>query len=459
MDVTNQKKLQVFISSTYLDLIEERQAAVEAILKAGHIPAGMELFTASNKSQWDIITRWIDESDIYILILGGRYGSIENESQKSYTHLEYEYAQSQGKPLFAVVIEDSALDSRKSRDIEKDNPEKLNEFRKEVLSYMSSFFTDKKDIKLAVHESMGQITQDYDLTGWIRGNQQNSDIAKEMVTLNDELRKLREENDRLKSEQVERLPKIEFSVNDSQKLDVVYHINKSNFYKARTPIEEIPNHLKKYLTKKEADNYNNMLLALDEITIGNYNKIIAKKFNFLELQNSLKLNLLNLGNLPANNIHIYVTFPNFVHILEDKNEVKEIVDELEELALELIPNPLHNPLVEAEKQYKKDSILSNSIQDYLNVSDRFLGKNGHFIPEIRSINNFTNLNPYDKNDYDSVKDNIITIKLSKLLHGLSAVYSEYLLVPLSKGSGIIEVKIYCEEYLENKTYEIPIFVS
>lgn len=38
------KKYQIFISSTYQDLKEERQAAVEAILKAGHIPAGMELF-------------------------------------------------------------------------------------------------------------------------------------------------------------------------------------------------------------------------------------------------------------------------------------------------------------------------------------------------------------------------------------------------------------------------------
>ena len=42
------KKIQVFISSTYTDLIEERQAAVEAILDAGHIPAGMELFKAGN---------------------------------------------------------------------------------------------------------------------------------------------------------------------------------------------------------------------------------------------------------------------------------------------------------------------------------------------------------------------------------------------------------------------------
>ena len=45
------RKLQVFISSTYLDLKEERQAAVEAILGAGHIPAGMELFKAGNNSQ------------------------------------------------------------------------------------------------------------------------------------------------------------------------------------------------------------------------------------------------------------------------------------------------------------------------------------------------------------------------------------------------------------------------
>ena len=44
-------KFQIFVSSTYIDLTDERQAAVEAILKAGHIPAGMELFTAGDESQ------------------------------------------------------------------------------------------------------------------------------------------------------------------------------------------------------------------------------------------------------------------------------------------------------------------------------------------------------------------------------------------------------------------------
>jgi hypothetical protein len=93
------RKLQVFISSTYSDLKEERQAAVEAILKAGHIPAGMELFTAGDKSQMATIERWIDESDVFMLILAGRYGSIEPTTGLSYVELEYDYAVAHGSLL------------------------------------------------------------------------------------------------------------------------------------------------------------------------------------------------------------------------------------------------------------------------------------------------------------------------------------------------------------------------
>jgi hypothetical protein len=67
------KRLQVFVSSTYEDLKPERQAAVEVILQAGHIPAGMELFAAGDKSQMDVIRRWIDDSDVFLLILGGEH--------------------------------------------------------------------------------------------------------------------------------------------------------------------------------------------------------------------------------------------------------------------------------------------------------------------------------------------------------------------------------------------------
>lgn len=55
----------------FSDLKQERQATVETILVAGHMPAGMEWFAAGDESQLEVIRKWIDDSDVYMLILGG----------------------------------------------------------------------------------------------------------------------------------------------------------------------------------------------------------------------------------------------------------------------------------------------------------------------------------------------------------------------------------------------------
>ena len=191
------RKLQVFVSSTFTDLIEERQAAVGAILKAGHIPAGMELFTAADRSQMDIIKNWIDESDVYMLILGGRYGSIEPTTGKSYTELEYDYAVEQGKALFAVVIKEEALEKKVKEHgtdfLERDEPKSLSEFKKKVLSNISSFFEDVKDIRLCVHESLSDFSANRKLKGWVSADEiiDTHDLAEEIKKLNEENRKLK----------------------------------------------------------------------------------------------------------------------------------------------------------------------------------------------------------------------------------------------------------------------------
>ena len=103
------KKYQVFVSSTYEDLIDERKAISQALLECNCIPAGMELFPASNRKQWDIIKKVIDESDYYLLIVAGRYGSTcKNEEGEiiSYTEMEYDYAHKQGKPIVAFICRD-----------------------------------------------------------------------------------------------------------------------------------------------------------------------------------------------------------------------------------------------------------------------------------------------------------------------------------------------------------------
>ena len=166
------RKLQVFVSSTYTDLIEERQAAVAAILEAGHIPAGMELFTAGDQSQMEIIKKWVDESDVYMLILGGRYGSIERNSGLSYTEWEYDYAVEKKKPLFALVIKEDAQEAKRSEDAAKyseaRNVEKLEVFRGKILKdKVCGFFSDRKDIKNEVLKSLSKFAEKLELKGWV----------------------------------------------------------------------------------------------------------------------------------------------------------------------------------------------------------------------------------------------------------------------------------------------------
>ncbi|WP_156189184.1 DUF4062 domain-containing protein [Acinetobacter indicus] len=273
------KKYQVFISSTYLDLINERQAAVEAILKAGHIPAGMELFTASNKSQWDIIKKWIDESDIYMLILGGRYGSIEPESGLSYTELEYNYALQQNKPLFAVVMEDEALQAKVqsvgTKVLELENRPKWENFKTNVTSYMCSFFEDYKDIKLAVHESIGQLEKENQVVGWIR-----ADSVQNPQEYLDQILKLQQENRVLQQENV--LIKRKKASNNTSEEDIAELIEL--FSQEKVSLKSL---------KKEEDSFPDEITVLhaiksfqDKIVVGVNNSMNATKldmFIFYEL--------------------------------------------------------------------------------------------------------------------------------------------------------------------------------
>ncbi len=207
-----ERKLQVFVSSTYLDLKEERQAAVEAILEAGHIPAGMELFTAGNESQWAVIKRWIDESDVYLLLLGGRYGSVDAASGKSYTQLEFEYAVEIGKARFSLVLSDKFIDdkvSKAGRDmIETMHGVNLRDFKNVVTSSLVKFCDDTKDIKLATISSLNEFNYDEKLVGWVRGNR-----GIDTGLLAEQIAKLSQENSALRADLAKQQNNITFFYN------------------------------------------------------------------------------------------------------------------------------------------------------------------------------------------------------------------------------------------------------
>ena len=105
-----EKKYQIFISSTYTDLIEERKKVRDTILNMLHFPVGMEVFGAADEEQWEIIKDTIDSSDYYVLIIARRYGTIISEGPDagiSYTEKEYRYAKEKGIPILAFLMDDS----------------------------------------------------------------------------------------------------------------------------------------------------------------------------------------------------------------------------------------------------------------------------------------------------------------------------------------------------------------
>jgi hypothetical protein len=107
---SDEKKYQVFVSSTYEDLKEEREQVLKAILEMGHIPVGMELFSAGDEQQWELIKRQIDDSDYYVVVIAHRYGS--RDGNISYTEKEYDYAVSEKIPILGFVTSDEAKGQR-----------------------------------------------------------------------------------------------------------------------------------------------------------------------------------------------------------------------------------------------------------------------------------------------------------------------------------------------------------
>ena len=128
-----EKKYQVFISSTYTDLVEERRKVQDTILSMYHFPIGMELFSAANEEQWGIIKETIDSSDYYVLIVAHRYGSVIKDGPDagiSYTEKEYRYAKEQGIPILAFIIDSSVKVS--PDDVEVKHRRELDDFVQEV---------------------------------------------------------------------------------------------------------------------------------------------------------------------------------------------------------------------------------------------------------------------------------------------------------------------------------------
>jgi len=137
-------KYQVFVSSTYDDLRKEREQVIKAVLEMGHIPVGMEMFSAADEEQWKLIARQIEQADYYVVIVAHRYGSVVDGL--SYTEKEYDYAVLKGVPVLGFIIDDVA--PWPAEKMEADQPKKyaLDQFKAKLRMKPVGLWTSSEDL-------------------------------------------------------------------------------------------------------------------------------------------------------------------------------------------------------------------------------------------------------------------------------------------------------------------------
>ena len=195
------KRYQVFVSSTYKDLIDERRAVINEIMSLDCIPSGMELFPATDEEQFEFIKRIIDDCDYYVLILGGRYGSLAKDGI-SYTEKEYLYALSKGIHVLAFVQEESAIQPNNT-ETEYDLIKKLESFKKRVMDgRVVRRWANQIDLTTGVIQSLTHEMRAYPAIGWVRANKVASeDVLQDLARLQKEVEELRKYKAEVESSQ------------------------------------------------------------------------------------------------------------------------------------------------------------------------------------------------------------------------------------------------------------------
>jgi hypothetical protein len=193
------KRYQVFVSSTYQDLVDERQEVMHALLELDCMPSGMELFPAANDSQWNLIKKVIDDCDYYILIVGGRYGSIGPEGH-SYTEMEYRYALESEKPVISFLHRNPGQIVADKTEQSPEGKAKLAAFRTLVEKRLCKHWGSSSELGSVVSRSLIQLIRSVPGIGWVRANElPDKDATLELLRLRRQVEDLQTEIARIRT--------------------------------------------------------------------------------------------------------------------------------------------------------------------------------------------------------------------------------------------------------------------
>jgi hypothetical protein len=123
----------VFVSSTFLDLAEHRHAIWDLLSTFDVNVRGMEAFGARTETSIETCLAEVEQSDVYIGLIGFRLGSIDESSGKSFTQCEYERARELNLKILIYLRDEDCTLRPKDMDLETMPRERLLSFKRKLL--------------------------------------------------------------------------------------------------------------------------------------------------------------------------------------------------------------------------------------------------------------------------------------------------------------------------------------
>lgn len=148
-------RLQVFISSTSIDLQEHRKAVFDAIMQAGELGIDMKYFGSRPDDPVDVCLEAIEEADVLVGIYAMRYGWIPEGETRSITEMEFDHARVLGKPCLCYLLDDNAPWPPKF--VEYEAKLKLDDFKKKIGQLVYSTFTTPDNLAAKVASDLHRL--------------------------------------------------------------------------------------------------------------------------------------------------------------------------------------------------------------------------------------------------------------------------------------------------------------
>lgn len=433
-----EKKYQFFVSSTYEDLKEERDIAIHAILTMNQFPVGMEMFSAADDDQWQIIKEAIDSSDYYILIIGNRYGSIEETTGVSYTEKEFDYAVSQGIPVLAFIVEKSVSMPSDKYENDPTKKEKLDSFKEKVKNsgrYVK-FWKNKDNLESLISQSIAKAVTRGRRPGWVRTTDFDIDKSHaEILRLTERVHTLEALNADLKKENF-RKPNLWVDVQpgcdeDGKIYDEGTRLITNGIHFTVLPIDTTD--------VKEGLDYKDCLGRLihasrDEVRLLRY--VYENSF-------VVYFRVHNDGDTRATGVRVKLSFPNDLLVLSE-NELLEYRDE-EDIRF-------------AKDAYQNWELRFKSPRNTVDIKDdinKFIS-----LDELVGVEDIANLmDPADMNEVVSILPGEVLFDKEEVRHkDFDYIYGVCIL-PTQAGQFTVKCEMICNEYAESVEQDITVEVD